>query len=565
MGTNTLPSLARRLIAEGLLDETKAQMATQQAEKSDIPLISYLVNNQIIDGYTIAKMNSELFGLPLFDISAINFETVPHNCISEKLMTQYRCFPLYKRGKRLFVGMSDPTNTKAIDEIRFSSGSNIQVVLVEEDKIGATLDKAIANSTNIMDELNDENLDLSIDSDPVEEEEESSTADDKPVARFVNKMLLSAIKMGASDLHFEPYEKKYRIRFRVDGIMQLAAEPPIALAPRISSRLKIMSRMDISERKKSQDGRISLRLSRDKKIDFRANTLPTLWGEKVVLRALDPSSAQIGIEALGFTEQQKELYLKYLHQPQGLILVTGPTGSGKTVSLYTGLNLLNTIDKNISTVEDPVEINLDGINQVAVNYKQGLDFAHALRAFLRQDPDVIMVGEMRDLETASIAIKAAQTGHMVMSTLHTNSAAETLTRLLNMGIPSFNLATSVSLIIAQRLARRLCDSCKVEAHIPREALLQQGMSAEQIDGAVIYTANSEGCSKCSDGYKGRVGIYEVVALTPALQQLIMEEKSSLELAQQARQDGFDDLRHSGLLSVLCGKTSLEEINRVTHV
>ncbi len=393
------------------------------------------------------------------------------------------------------------------------------------------------------------------------DESGAEEADDAPVVRFVNKMLLDAIRGGSSDLHFEPYEKAYRVRFRTDGILHEVARPPIQLAPRISARLKVMAGLDISERRKPQDGRIKMKVSKTKAIDFRVNTLPTLWGEKIVMRILDPTSAQMGIDALGYEESQKELYMNALSQPQGMILVTGPTGSGKTVSLYTGLNILNTVDVNISTAEDPVEINLEGINQVNVNPRQGMDFAQALRAFLRQDPDVIMVGEIRDLETAEIAIKAAQTGHMVMSTLHTNSAAETLTRLRNMGVPAFNIATSVNLIIAQRLARKLCASCKKELDVPREALLREGFPEAALGSFKIY--GPAGCDNCKGGYKGRVGIYEVVKITPALQRIIMEDGNSLDISLQMRKDGFNDLRTSALLKAMQGVTSLEEVNRVT--
>ena len=404
-----------------------------------------------------------------------------------------------------------------------------------------------------------------VDIESVDEQKQDPIAgqdtDDAPVVRFVHKMLLDAIKSGSSDLHFEPYEKIYRVRMRTDGMLREVAKPPTQLANRIASRLKVMASLDISERRQPQDGRIKMRLSKSKSIDFRVNTLPTLWGEKVVIRILDPSSAQMGIDALGYEPDQKDLYMAALKQPQGMILVTGPTGSGKTVSLYTGLNILNTVDINISTAEDPVEINIEGINQVNVNPRQGLDFAQALRSFLRQDPDVIMVGEIRDLETAEIAIKAAQTGHMVLSTLHTNSAAQTLTRLHNMGIQGFNIATSVSLIIAQRLARKLCSHCKKPIEIPREALLKEGFPEERIGSFTIY--EPVGCDQCNNGYKGRVGIYEVVKNTPDLQRLIMAEGNSLEIDIQMRKDGFNDLRTSGLLKAMQGITSLEEINRVT--
>ncbi len=561
-----LPGLARKLVADGLLEQDAAEQAVKAARSEQLPLISYIVQNALVDSYVIAKTNSELFGIPVFDIEALDHEHVPKTAISEKLIRKHRCFPLFKRGNRLFVGVSDPTNEKSLDEVRFSSGLNVETILVEENKLSTAIEKLLDDTDQDLGDLDDEELDgLDVEAvdDNADDEQDTSVADDAPVVKFVNKMLLTAIKLGASDLHFEPYEKSYRVRFRVDGVMQVAAKPPIALAPKISSRLKIMSSMDISERRKPQDGRIKMKLSKTKAIDFRVNTLPTLWGEKIVLRILDPSSAKMGIDALGYEDDQKKMYMEALEQPQGMILVTGPTGSGKTVSLYTGLNILNTIERNISTAEDPVEINLEGINQVNVNPKQGMDFTQALRAFLRQDPDIIMVGEIRDLETANIAIKAAQTGHMVMSTLHTNSAAETLTRMMNMGVASFNLATSVNLIIAQRLARRLCNNCKQKIKIPTEALLEQGFTEEQASSAVIYAHEPKGCDKCNKGYKGRVGIYEVVKVTAGMQRIIMEEGNSIQISDQAQKEGFKNLRQSGLIKALKGVTSLEEVNRVT--
>ena len=566
MSDAPLPGLARRLITEGLIDEKTARVAVKAAHINKIPLITHIVRSELVSGYTIAKMNSDMFGIPVIDIDAIEQEHVPHDAISEKLVRQHRTVPLFKRGNRLFVGVSDPTNEKAIEEIRFSSGGNVEAILVEDDKLCSAIERTLESASQDLGDLDDEeleNLDIDHMTDEDDEEVEDSSSEDAPIVKFVHKMLLTAIKLGASDLHFEPYEKSYRIRFRIDGVMQSVAQPPIGLSPRISSRLKIMSNMDISERRKPQDGRIKLKLSKTKAIDFRVNTLPTLWGEKIVLRILDPSSAKMGIDALGYEDVQKQMYLKALEQPQGMILVTGPTGSGKTVSLYTGLNILNTVERNISTAEDPVEINLDGINQVNVNPRQGMDFSQALRAFLRQDPDIIMVGEIRDIETANIAIKAAQTGHMVMSTLHTNSAPETLTRLLNMGVAAFNLATSVNLIIAQRLARRLCNGCKQKQDIPTETLLEQGFNAEQASKAVIYANDPKGCDKCNKGFKGRVGVYEVVEITPGLQKIIMEEGNSIMIAEQAQKEGFLNLRQAGLLKVLQGMTSLEEVNRVT--
>lgn len=562
-----LTGLAKRLVDDNLLDEETAQSAYQEASKQKIPFVTHLVQSDLVKPLDVARLASEEFGSPLMDLNSFDFEIAPKDVVDEKLIRKHHTIPLYKRGTRLFIAVSDPTNLAALDEIRFNTGLNIDSVLVEEDKLNTAIEKFLDNTDDGLSDLDDEGLEdldiSSVDDDQDDKGPAASEADDAPVVKFVNKMLLSAIKGGSSDLHFEPYEKTYRVRFRTDGVLHETAKPPISLAPRISSRLKIMSSMDISERRKPQDGRIKMRISKTKSIDFRVNTCPTLWGEKIVLRILDPTSAQMGIDSLGYEEAQKELYMNALMQPQGMILVTGPTGSGKTVSLYTGLNILNTVERNISTAEDPVEINLEGINQVNVNPKQGMDFAQALRAFLRQDPDIIMVGEIRDLETASIAIKAAQTGHMVMSTLHTNSAAETLTRLLNMGVPAFNLATTVNLIIAQRLARRLCSNCKQTIDVPEKTLLEEGFTPEQAKSAVLYGPSAKGCEKCNKGYKGRVGIYEVVKITPALSRIIMEEGNSIQIAEVADKEGFSNLRKSGLLKALQGVTSLEEVNRVT--
>ncbi|MDM9653720.1 type IV-A pilus assembly ATPase PilB [Pseudomonas wenzhouensis] len=558
----SLTGLARQLVNANLLDERAASQAFAQALRNKIPLVSYLVQNKLATSRALAEIASEQFGVPYFDLAAIDRDSQPRELISEKLCRQHRVLPLYRRGNKLFIALSDPTNHQAITDVQFSTGLSTDALLVEDDKLGDALDKFFDAGTSGMEELADVDLD-GLDVEAVNDDKDDAVggdADDAPVVRFINKMLLDAIKGGSSDLHFEPYEKAYRVRFRTDGMLHEVARPPIQLASRLSARLKVMAQLDISERRKPQDGRIKMKVSKNKAIDFRVNTLPTLWGEKIVMRILDPTSAQMGIDALGYEEEQKELYMTALKQPQGMILVTGPTGSGKTVSLYTGLNILNTTDINISTAEDPVEINLEGINQVNVNPKHGMDFAQALRAFLRQDPDVIMVGEIRDLETAEIAVKAAQTGHMVMSTLHTNSAAETLTRLRNMGVPAFNIATSVNLIIAQRLARKLC-SCKKEVELPREALIKEGFPESQIGTFKLYTPN--GCDNCKGGYKGRVGIYEVVKITPSLQRIIMEEGNSIEIAKQARADGFNDLRTSGLLKAMQGITSLEEVNRVT--
>ncbi|UUT11928.1 type IV-A pilus assembly ATPase PilB [Pseudomonas zeae] len=564
MNDIALSGLAKQLVQAELLTEKGAQQAWQQAQRNRLSLVSYLVQNKLVKSWQVAEIASEHFGMALLDLNCLDKETQPKGLVSEKLVRQHHALPLWRRGNKLFVGISDPSNHQAINDIQFSTGLSTEAILVEDDKLTDAIEKFFDTHTSGLEDMADVDLD-GVDVESVDDSKQDTIggldADDAPVVRFVHKMLLDAIKSGSSDLHFEPYEKNYRVRVRTDGILREVAKPPIQLAGRIAARLKVMASLDISERRKPQDGRIKMRLSKSKSIDFRVNTLPTLWGEKVVIRILDPSSAQIGIDALGYEPEQKDLYMAALKQPQGMILVTGPTGSGKTVSLYTGLNILNTVDINISTAEDPVEINMEGINQVNVNPKQGLDFAQALRSFLRQDPDVIMVGEIRDLETAEIAIKAAQTGHLVLSTLHTNSAAETLTRLHNMGIPGFNIATSVSLIIAQRLARKLCSHCKKAIEIPRETLLKEGFPEERIGHFTIY--EPVGCDHCNGGYKGRVGIYEVVKNTPELQRLIMAEGNSLEIDLQMRRDGFDDLRTSGLHKAMQGITSLEEINRVT--
>lgn len=564
MNDIALSGLARQVVIAGLLDERAAQQAQQQALRNKLPLVTYLVQNKLVKGRALAELSAEQFGVPFMDLAAIEKDSQPRDLVSEKLIRQHRTLPLSRRGNKLFIAVSDPTNHQAVTDIQFSTGLTTESILVEDDKLGDAIEKFFDTASTGMEELGDVDLD-GVDIQAVDDDKndaaENNASDDAPVVRFVNKMLLDAIKGGASDLHFEPYEKSYRVRFRTDGILHEIARPPIQLAPRISARLKVMASLDISERRKPQDGRIKMRISSNKSIDFRVSSCPTLWGEKIVMRILDPSSAQMGIDALGYEESQKNLYMAALKQPQGMILVTGPTGSGKTVSLYTGLNILNTVDVNISTAEDPVEINLEGINQVNVNPKQGMDFTAALKSFLRQDPDIIMVGEIRDLETASIAVKAAQTGHMVMSTLHTNSAAETLTRLRNMGVPSFNIATSVNLIIAQRLARKLCSSCKKEVKIPREALIEEGFPEDKLDTLKIF--GPAGCENCNHGYKGRVGIYEVVKNTPALQRIIMEEGNSIDISVQMRKDGFNDLRTSALFKVMQGVTSLEEANRVT--
>ena len=566
MANKPLTGLAARLLADQMIGESAIHQAQAAAAREQKPLARYLLENNLVDAKALMLATGEELGLPTFDLAAFDLEHIARDVAPEKLIRKHNVLPLIKRGSHLFVAIDDPANHQGLDEIRFNTGLTIHSVLVEPGVLARIIEKVLDDVGQSFTELEEDELgDLEgLEVGAVEEDLEDVRGggeDDTPVVKFVNKMLLLAIKGGSSDLHFEPYEKAYRVRFRTDGVLHEVTRPPVTLGARIASRLKIMSAMDISERRKPQDGRIKMKLSKTKAIDFRVNTLPTLWGEKVVLRILDSSSAKMGIDALGYEEEQKAMYMAALAQPQGMILVTGPTGSGKTVSLYTGLNILNTIERNISTAEDPVEINLEGINQVNVNPKQGMDFSQALRAFLRQDPDVIMVGEIRDLETASIAVKAAQTGHLVLSTLHTNSAADTLTRLQNMGIPAFNIATSVSLIIAQRLARRLC-KCKVKVDIPKETLIEEGFTEEQAATAEIFRPN--GCDNCNNGYKGRVGIYEVVAITPGMQQIIMAEGNSLEISQKAQEEGFSNLRQSGLLKALQGVTSLEEVNRVTR-
>ncbi|MCK8666215.1 type IV-A pilus assembly ATPase PilB [Pseudomonas azerbaijanoccidens] len=564
MNDIALSGLAKQLILAELLTDKSAQQAYQQAQRNRMSLVSYLVQNKLVKSRQVAEIASEHFGMALMDLHALDKDSQPKGLVSEKLVRQHHALPLWRRGNKLFVGVSDPTNHQAINDIQFSTGLTTEAILVEDDKLSDAIEKFFDSHGTGLEDMADvdlDGLDIETTDDKRQDAIVGQEADDAPVVRFVHKMLLDAIRGGSSDVHFEPYEKNYRVRMRTDGVLHEVAKPPIQLANRIAARLKVMASLDISERRKPQDGRIKMRLSKSKSIDFRVNTLPTLWGEKVVIRILDPTSAQMGIDALGYEPDQKDLYMAALKQPQGMILVTGPTGSGKTVSLYTGLNILNTVDINISTAEDPVEINMEGINQVNVNPKQGMDFAQALRSFLRQDPDVIMVGEIRDLETAEIAIKAAQTGHLVLSTLHTNSAAQTLTRLHNMGIQGFNIATSVSLIIAQRLARKLCSHCRVPVEIPRETLLKEGFPEERIGTFTIY--GPVGCDHCNSGYKGRVGIYEVVRNTADLQRLIMAEGNALQIDDQMRKDGFNDLRTSGLLKAMQGITSLEEINRVT--
>ncbi len=557
--------LSTLFIRKGLLDESSLAEAIKQSQKNKQTLVTTLVTSQLLSARTIAELCYEEYGTPLLDLNEFDLSSIPEEFLNKKLIEKHRCLPLFKRGNRLYIATSDPTNIAALEDFQFSAGLHAEAILVEEDKLSKALEKVLEEDLSSLDlnGLDEESLaGIEVADTDKRQQEENEGKDDAPIVIYINKILTDAIRKGASDLHFEPYEKRYRIRFRIDGLLHEVSEPPISLSGRISARLKVMSKLDIAERRVPQDGRIKMKLSRNKSIDFRVSTLPTLWGEKIVMRILDSSSAQLGIEKLGYEEDQKQAYLEMLARPQGMILVTGPTGSGKTVSLYTGLNILNTEERNISTAEDPVEINLEGVNQVHINPKAGLTFASALRSFLRQDPDVVMVGEIRDLETAEIAIKAAQTGHLVLSTLHTNSSAETLTRLLNMGVPGYNIASSVNLIIAQRLARRLCPECRQPEDIPEHELLQLGFTQQQID-AGFTPYKPCGCEFCSGGYKGRVGIYEVMKMSDEIARTIMEGGNSLQIATTAKQQGMRDLRLSGLLKVIQGVTSIAEVNRVT--
>ncbi|RLA09133.1 MAG: type IV-A pilus assembly ATPase PilB, partial [Gammaproteobacteria bacterium] len=531
--------------------------------------VSHLVKKNLVDARAIAVAASADFGIPVFDLEALDLEMAATKLVGEKLIRKHHSLPIFQRGQRLYVAVSDPTNFHGLDEIKFNVGLSTEAVLVEEDKLSRIIEKALEQQDEEiagLDDFGDDNLD---DLDLVSDEEENTAdaasdaeIDDAPVVRYVNKLLLDAINKGASDLHFEPYEKRYRIRFRVDGILKEVAAAPIGMARKIAARIKVVSALDISEKRVPQDGRMKLKLGK-RSIDFRVSTCPMLFGEKIVMRILDPSSAQLGIEMLGYEPDQRAIFEENLAKPYGMLLITGPTGSGKTVSLYTGINIINTPDINISTAEDPAEIVLEGVNQVNVNVKQGLTFASALKSFLRQDPDVILIGEIRDQETGEIAIKAAQTGHMVMATLHTNDAPQTITRLLNMGIPSYNIASALNLIIAQRLTRRLCKHCKKKIEVPEPALLEEGFTEEQIkEGITIYSA--VGCDQCSEGYKGRAGIYQVMPISEAMALLIMSEATAIDLAKQAEKDGINDLRKSGLLKVIQGITTLDEINRVTQ-
>jgi type IV pilus assembly protein PilB len=562
-----LGGLPQRLVQDGVVDEAAMLDAATAARERKTSIVTQLVASGAAKARDIAVAASNEFGAPLLDVEAVNVDLEVVRLVSDKLLAKHRVLPLYRRGKRLFLAVADPTNLPAFDEIKFHTSLAIEAVVVDDDKLQKAIDKALSEVDNSMSDLVDEgDVDLeSLDVGGGEEElddKAGSDVEDAPIVRFVNKVMLDAIRRGASDIHFEPFEKIYRVRLRMDGVLKEVAQPPVQLAPKLSARLKVMSRLDIAERRVPQDGRIKMKLSKTRSIDFRVSTCPTLFGEKIVMRILDPAQAMLGIDSLGYEPFQKDLYMKYLGKPQGMILVTGPTGSGKTVSLYTGLNILNKEDTNISTAEDPAEINLPGVNQVNVNAKVGLTFAAAMRAFLRQDPDVIMVGEIRDLETAEIAIKAAQTGHLVLSTLHTNDAPQTLTRMVDMGVKPYAIATSVSLIIAQRLARRLCSNCKQPVDVPRDALLKEGYTDMEVAAGLKIFA-PKGCSNCLDGYKGRVGIYQVLPVTDSIARIILGGGSAVEISDQAAKEGVWDLRRAGLEKVKNGLTSLQEVNSVT--
>ena len=562
MNSTALNGLSRRLVAKGLLEEQRALRAQLQAKQDAVPLVNYLSLHHIVDENKVSLVAAEEFGLPLFDIASLDVDPDVLALVDEKLIHDFQALPLWKRGKRLYVAISDPGNIQALDQFKFQSGLNTEAVLVETHALIKAIEESLDSKGSSMQGLSDTDLDA-LEFDGIDDETMGGDLDidDAPLVRFVNKMMLDAINQDASDIHFEPYEQRTRVRYRLDGILQEVAAPPVSLAQRIVARIKVMARMDISEKRVPQDGRIKMKLSRNRSIDFRVSTCPTLFGEKVVLRILDSGSFKYGVEVLGFEESQKNLFIEHLKKPHGMVLVTGPTGSGKTVTLYTALNILNTGDRNISSVEDPAEIYMPGVNQVNVNPKVGLTFASTLRAFLRQDPDIIMVGEIRDTETAEIAMKAAQTGHFVLSTLHTNDAPQTLTRLVNMGVEAYNIVSAVSLIVAQRLARCLCNHCKQIIELPDEVLLAQGFRQDQLGSFTLYGAN--GCEKCNNGYRGRIGIFQVMPITEQIGRAILEGCNSMELADLARSEGVLDLRQSGLMKVMQGITSLEEIARVT--
>ena len=560
-----LTGLTRKIVTSGLMKEEDLLLKLDNATAEKKNIVNYLVENKIINSLVLANLASVEFGIPYFDIETLDSIVTPKLNMKFDVLRNGRALPIFQRGNKLFIAISDPSNLQVIDDIKFQTGLHPELIIVEDDKLSKNMDisssqQEIDSFANLEDERL-ESIDITSGENDSQGKTEAKGADDTPIVRFVNKMLLDAINGKASDIHFEPYENMYRIRFRQDGILREHTRPPANLSARLAARLKVMAQLDISERRVPQDGRFKMRISKQHSIDFRVSSCPTLFGEKIVMRILDRSSLKLDVDSLGFEEFQKNLFMTAIHKPQGMVLVTGPTGSGKTISLYTAINILNTTERNISTAEDPVEINLPGINQVHVNIKAGLTFSIALKAFLRQDPDVVMVGEIRDLETAEIAVKAAQTGHMVLSTLHTNSAADTLNRLINMGIPAFNLATSVTLVIAQRLARRLCPICKEIVDIPIKSKIDMGFSAAEAKDIVVYKA--VGCNQCQDGYKGRVGLYEVMPISSKISELIMKGANAIDIAKQAQDEGVWNIRQSGLNKLRQGITTFEEIYRVS--
>jgi len=565
-----LQGIAQLLVQENFLDKEKAINFQHIAATNKITLLHYLVANDLVQAKNIALTVSKNFGLPMLDLDSIDLDTIPVSLVSEKLIRRHNLIPLYTRGTQLYIAIDDPSKQISLKEIQFHTGLYVAPVVVESDKLNELIDKLLHQKesqglSDYFEESQDiEGIEFSADEEEDGKESEATgvSSEDAPVVKFVNRILIDAIKKGVSDIHFEPYEREYRIRYRLDGLLNEVASPPPALSARIAARIKIMSSLDISERRVPQDGRFKMKLSKLRSIDFRVSSCPTIAGEKIVMRILDPATTKLGIESLGFSPVQQEHFLRTIARPQGMILVTGPTGSGKTVTLYTALNILNTIETNISTAEDPVEIKVPGINQVNINIKAGLTFSGTLRAFLRQDPDIIMVGEIRDLETAEIAVKAAQTGHLVLSTLHTNSAAETLTRLVNMGVPTFNIASSVSLIIAQRLVRKLCENCKtIRNDTTPKSLIELGFSEK--DASSLHTYKAVGCKQCTNGYHGRVGLFEVMPMSKALGQMIMSGGTSLDILKQAQIEGLVTVYHAGLEKVKEGITTIEEVNRVT--
>ncbi len=563
-----ITGIARRLVQDGAMDEATARAAMANASQARVPLAQWISEKRLVGAAHLAAANAIEFGMPLLDVSAFDPTQNAFTLVQEDLLQKHQVLPLFKRGGRLFVGVSSPTQSHALDEIKFHTNLVVEPILVDEDQIRRTLELWSATGDSLGsalggdDEEGLEGLEVGKDEEGGSESGVDAKGDDTPVVKFVNKVLVEAIRRGASDIHFEPYETDYRVRLRIDGLLNQVAKAPVKLSQRIAARLKVMAQLDIAEKRVPQDGRIKLNLSKTKQVDFRVSTLPTLFGEKVVLRILDGSAARLGIDKLGYEPDQRTLFEQAIAKPYGMVLVTGPTGSGKTVSLYTALGILNDEHRNISTVEDPVEIRVPGINQVQMNAKRGMTFAAALRSFLRQDPDVIMVGEIRDLETAEIAVQASLTGHLVLSTLHTNDAPQTIARLMNMGVAPFNITSSVTLVIAQRLARRLCGKCKRKVDLPEHALLAEGFSeAEVRAGITLYDA--VGCDDCTEGYKGRTGIYQVMPMSEAIQEIVLQGGSALQIAEAAQQAGVRDLRQSALLKVRNGVTSLAEINRVT--